>query len=382
MENSKALSVEHYDTLTRALINRVTSAPTQSRTFCYRVRSGFVSARTLFCRITTGLASARTLFCRITARLASARTFFCRITAGLAIVRTLFCRVTARLVNTSTLPCRLKYGIIGARKLLHVFKMTILRARCPQTITMFGICASLTLITILTILMSNSVFIAIGSDARIAATSPVAADVSPGHDTMPIDMFEYIYMPDYVLQLPASVSAYSEYTPAGDVPMDGVQDDAARDIKAQSREIGPSAKTSVDDINAQPATVSVNNYIWPVDGYITSHFGERETTIGSPNHKGIDIGGSSGQSIYASDGGYVIFSGEDNAYGLVVRIRHDNGDITLYSHCSRLLVKAEERVWQGQEIALMGDTGVSTGMHLHFELIIEGVNVDPLIYLP
>ena len=130
-------------------------------------------------------------------------------------------------------------------------------------------------------------------------------------------------------------------------------------------------------------STSYGRYIWPANGYVTSPFGPREISTGPSLHRGIDIAGIKDQPIYAADGGVVIFSGLDEmVYGYYIMIRHDNGDITLYAHNSYLLVKEGENVWQGREIALMGDTGNAVGVHLHFELIINGVKVDPMEYLP
>ena len=127
---------------------------------------------------------------------------------------------------------------------------------------------------------------------------------------------------------------------------------------------------------------SAGSYIWPTEGALTSYFGQRSATVGSTNHMGIDIGGNYGQPIYAADAGEVIESRISSSYGYVIRIMHDNGDVTLYCHCSALLVSVGERVGRGQDIARMGSTGVASGVHLHFELMIDGVNVDPLRYLP
>ena len=84
-----------------------------------------------------------------------------------------------------------------------------------------------------------------------------------------------------------------------------------------------------------------------------------------------------GTPIYASDGGTVITSGYSGAYGMCIDIDHGNGYVTKYGHCSKLLVNVGEKVYQGQQIALMGSTGRSTGSHLHFEIIQNGSRIDP-----
>ena len=126
----------------------------------------------------------------------------------------------------------------------------------------------------------------------------------------------------------------------------------------------------------------VFNYIWPADGTLSSKFGKRNIPIGSRNHRGIDIAGRSGQAIYAAGDGKVVFSGWSDSYGYVIRISHDNGDETVYGHCRSLLVRKGAIVSQGDRIARMGETGIATGVHLHFELIVDGKNVNPILYLP
>ncbi|MDR1589219.1 MAG: peptidoglycan DD-metalloendopeptidase family protein [Oscillospiraceae bacterium] len=132
-------------------------------------------------------------------------------------------------------------------------------------------------------------------------------------------------------------------------------------------------------VRERPPTASYGEYVLPADGKITSFFGFRRTTIGSSNHQGIDISGKLGQEIWASDGGEVIYAGSKySGYGQIVQVLHDNGDVTYYAHCSKLLVSEGERVARGQTIALMGRTGVASGVHCHFEIRVDGVPVDPL----
>jgi len=137
----------------------------------------------------------------------------------------------------------------------------------------------------------------------------------------------------------------------------------------------------VQEVEDRPSGVSTGFYIWPADGTVTSRFGPRRASVGSSNHKGIDISGRSGDPLLAADGGEVIFSGWSDTFGNMVRIMHDNGHVTLYAHCSSLLVRTGDIVTQGQRIARMGMTGISSGVHLHFELIVNGVNINPLPHL-
>ncbi len=149
-------------------------------------------------------------------------------------------------------------------------------------------------------------------------------------------------------------------------------------------------ETIVDAISQQvargtkerPATASYGEYIWPAEGVISSDFGYRSVSVGSSNHKGIDIAGKADSNIVAADGGKVIFAGDGGGYGNLVKIRHDNGDVTYYAHCSSLAVTEGELVARGQVIAHMGTTGVSTGVHLHFEIRVDDVPKDPMSFLP
>ena len=133
----------------------------------------------------------------------------------------------------------------------------------------------------------------------------------------------------------------------------------------------------------RPLTASYGTYIWPANGKLNSNFGLRSGGVGSTNHKGIDITGNKGDSIFAADGGEIIHADSSlSGFGKLIQIQHDNGEVTYYAHNSELLVKVGERVAQGQEIAKMGSTGVASGVHLHFELRIDGVPVNPVDYLP
>ena len=114
---------------------------------------------------------------------------------------------------------------------------------------------------------------------------------------------------------------------------------------------------------------------------MTSRYGTREATeVVSANHAGIDIGANEGTPIYAAMDGKVTVASEEGEYGKHIDIT--NGDVlTRYAHCSKLLVKEGDEVKQGDKIAEVGSTGNSTGPHLHFEIRINGVRVNPEKYL-
>lgn len=122
---------------------------------------------------------------------------------------------------------------------------------------------------------------------------------------------------------------------------------------------------------------SAAGFIWPVNGVVVSGFGMRWGRM----HEGIDISASSGTPIWAAASGTVIWSGWRGGYGNAVVVDHGNGLATLYAHASALLVGVGQSVSQGQTVALVGSTGNSSGPHLHFEVRVNGVAVDPLLYL-
>ena len=113
----------------------------------------------------------------------------------------------------------------------------------------------------------------------------------------------------------------------------------------------------------------------PARGDFTSGFGSRW----GRQHLGVDIANAVGTPIHAVWAGEVVDAQWSGGYGLTVEIRHRDGSLTRYAHCSKLLVSAGERVNAGQIIAEMGNTGNSTGPHLHFEVIdASGVAIDPV----
>jgi murein DD-endopeptidase MepM/ murein hydrolase activator NlpD/ribosomal protein S18 acetylase RimI-like enzyme len=129
---------------------------------------------------------------------------------------------------------------------------------------------------------------------------------------------------------------------------------------------------------------STGKFIWPTDGQITSYFGYRNapTAGASSNHPAIDIGAPMGADVVAADGGVVIYAGTNGGYGNSVGIKHDNGMITYYNHLSAWNVNVGDTVAQGQQIANVGSTGISTGPHLDFKILdADGEPVDPLKYL-
>ena len=144
-------------------------------------------------------------------------------------------------------------------------------------------------------------------------------------------------------------------------------------------------KKMEEEMKAQnPAISGTGIFLWPTPSTrITSDYGDTEGRT-SP-HKGIDIGaqkrGVSGDPIYAADSGEVTISTFSSSAGNWIWIYHGNGLYTVYMHCSSLLVKKGDTVTKGQQIARMGTTGNSTGVHLHFGVRVDGNYVNPWNYV-
>lgn len=135
-------------------------------------------------------------------------------------------------------------------------------------------------------------------------------------------------------------------------------------------------------------TRELNKQVYPEgrpvqDGWISSYFGQRADpfTGYSANHKGIDFAGPEGTAVSSVAAGLVTFAGERAGFGVMVEINHGNGLATRYCHNEKILVKQGDMVRKGQEVSLMGSTGRSTGPHLHFEVLKNGVQVDPLRFI-
>lgn len=121
----------------------------------------------------------------------------------------------------------------------------------------------------------------------------------------------------------------------------------------------------------------------PLHGVITSQFGERSDPLNAEEawHTGLDIAANTGTSITAAANGEVIHAGELGGYGLAVKIRHPDGLVSLYGHCSQLFVTQGQQISTGETIAAVGSTGRSTGPHLHFEIIDGEEYLNPSDFL-
>ncbi|MCK9443789.1 MAG: M23 family metallopeptidase [Tissierellaceae bacterium] len=135
----------------------------------------------------------------------------------------------------------------------------------------------------------------------------------------------------------------------------------------------PVTEVVVRGTKEPPKTVATGLFLMPTRGTISSRYGMRWGRM----HNGLDIAAKMGTPINAADGGTVVFAGTKSTYGKMVEVDHGNGYKTRYAHCSSILVKVGDKVYKGQHIANVGNTGNSTGPHLHFEVLKNGKNQNP-----
>jgi murein DD-endopeptidase MepM/ murein hydrolase activator NlpD len=171
------------------------------------------------------------------------------------------------------------------------------------------------------------------------------------------------------------------------VELNKVQNDRERleraldELEATSKRL--EAQIRLSQQGNQGKILGTGQLCWPVSGRISSPFGWRMHPIlrKKKYHSGIDLAVSTGTAVKAADSGRVLVSGWQGGYGNFIALDHGKGISTCYGHNSRLLVKAGELVKKGQTIAFSGNTGLSTGPHLHFEVRVNGNPVNPLGYL-
>lgn len=178
-----------------------------------------------------------------------------------------------------------------------------------------------------------------------------------------------------------------EELPVTDGEMDaliGETRDFYSELAQRAEALRPELEQTKTDVLRMAAILRVTPTIWPTDSRkLTSPFGVRKDpfTKRAKFHAGLDIGGDYGDSIYAAADGTVLSAERTSSHGLNIWISHSKGVRTHYSHLSKMLVGPGDKVNKGDLIAKMGSTGRSTGPHLHYEVTVNGANVDPKPYL-
>lgn len=143
-------------------------------------------------------------------------------------------------------------------------------------------------------------------------------------------------------------------------------------------------KETISELQQVQKELAVLPSIWPTNARrITSKFGGRDDpfTRSAAFHHGLDIAGPYRSSIFSTADGKVTFAGRNGGYGNFIQIKHSDTYVTKYGHLSSITVEPGQKVKKGDKIGEMGSTGRSTGVHLHYEVLLDGNRVDPLPYI-
>jgi murein DD-endopeptidase MepM/ murein hydrolase activator NlpD len=204
-----------------------------------------------------------------------------------------------------------------------------------------------------------------------------------------VERAEYVDSIPFDVTYEETASLYRDETKVKVSGVEGEREVVANVVKENGREIGrtvleetvlsePTTKVVYKGTKEPPPRMGTGTLVKPTSrGSVTSEFGWRW----GARHEGIDIGLPVGSDVKAADGGVVTFAGYSSSYGYYVMIDHGGNITTLYAHCSKLLVSKGTKVYQGQLIAYSGNTGRSTGPHLHFEVRVNGTPVNPRNYV-
>ena len=171
-----------------------------------------------------------------------------------------------------------------------------------------------------------------------------------------------------------SVSATPESPAAWDVPK----------LLERAEKLASSFDEVSDSLEVNSARLASLPSIMPTSGWLTSQFsmGRKHPILHvSRPHEGIDVAAPMGTAIIAPAAGRIRHVGNERGYGLVLEIDHGNGIVTRFAHQSRVVVREGDRVTRGQHVGNVGNSGLSTGPHLHYEIHVNGRVVDPLTYV-
>lgn len=158
----------------------------------------------------------------------------------------------------------------------------------------------------------------------------------------------------------------------------GVQDGPTADPDSLNNWLEHKPASSEEAMNRSAAlSLSPKPDRWPISGYVTREFQKGALNRGIKPHLGIDIASATGTPIHSAGPGRVLRSGTDEFLGNFVEIQHGLGYVTVYGHCSRIVVNRDETIDAGQVIGYVGQSGQATAPHLHFEVYVQGEAVDP-----
>ena len=163
-----------------------------------------------------------------------------------------------------------------------------------------------------------------------------------------------------------------------------------REMHAQARELKLASvsqekvfESLINDLKRKRNLLSSTPSIWPTKGWLSSGFGYRISPFTGLRefHKGLDISSRKGSKVIATADGVVTFAGKNGLYGNMIKIDHGHGMMTRYGHLEKMLKKRGDAVKRGDVIGLMGNTGRSTGPHVHYEVFLNGLPVNPKKYI-
>ena len=159
------------------------------------------------------------------------------------------------------------------------------------------------------------------------------------------------------------------------VKINGIED--SRNVISEKVTKEPKTQVVVKGTKEIPAKKGTGTFKMPTRGSLTSRFGTRWGSM----HEGIDLAAPIGTAVNAADGGVVTWAGSRGSFGNLIMVDHGGGYVTYYGHLSKFFVSKGDKVYKGQKIAAVGNTGRSTGPHLHFEIRKNGSPVNPLKYV-
>jgi murein DD-endopeptidase MepM/ murein hydrolase activator NlpD len=208
--------------------------------------------------------------------------------------------------------------------------------------------------------------------------APVAGDPAPHAGTAEAGPTSHTPATGHAAAAPHPSTSTSTSTSATASTSTGARQ-PHRELSSHTPAPVPAPVTAPASLTPRPKTDDgTSRLAWPLKGVLYGRYGVR----GGRRHDGIDIAAPEGTTVSAAGAGTVIYAGEQTGYGAIVIVRHDAGLVTLYAHNSRLLVDEGSKVRRGEPIARVGQTGRTTGPHLHFE-VREGTRPrNPLLYLP
>lgn len=217
-------------------------------------------------------------------------------------------------------------------------------------------------------------------DARSAATVDLALGYDQGGKVRPGHVLNLRGVPtfggDYIITgVSMALDNLSDVSVSAATPID--PEPEPPDSSSRDSELGSGTDPTGKGLSDE-------GFIWPAQGVITGHFGDPryENGVLDHIHEGIDIACAIGTPVVAAKAGRVSFAGSSSGYGSLVTIDHGGGQETRYGHLSRFACSAGAEVAQGRVVAYSGNTGTSSGPHLHFETRFGGAARDPLDYLP